>query len=312
MSFLFGPVNSRRLGRSLGVDLVPHKTCTYNCLYCEVGPTTHLTIRRQPFHVADITAELQAGLPRLAPMLDVVTLAGSGEPTLNAGIAEIIAVVKDLVQMPVAVLTNGSLLHLPEVRQALGQADIILPTLATVREDTFRRLHRPHPGLSVAALVEGLLACRRDCPGRLWVEVMVLKGINDSADELAALKEVITRLDPDKVQLNTAVRPVADAAAQPVTSEELAAMAAFLGGPAEVIASFHGQGRRGLGLAERDFLAILARRPMTAPHLAEALGLPLEQVHQRLNYLQELGLIAGDCYHDEIFYRRCQTTGGDQ
>jgi len=302
MSYLFGPVNSRRLGRSLGVDLLPHKTCTYNCLYCEVGPTTHLTITRQAWHVDDILRQLHDCLPGLASSLDVVTLAGSGEPTLNLGLADIIAAVKALTSLPLAVLTNGSLLYLPEVRRDLLQADLILPTLTTVREDTYRRLHRPHPALTLQSLLDGLFACRRECPAQFWLEVMLLKGVNDSEAELAALKEVIHRLAPDKIQLNTAVRPVADGAAQPLSPADLSAIAAFLGDGAEVIASFPGPAPRGLGLTDQNLLAILARRPMTAPHLAQALGLPLAQVQKRLASLQQQGLIHPHLYHNDTFY----------
>ncbi len=150
MSHLFGPVPSRRLGLSLGVDLVPPKTCTFDCLYCEVGRTTHLTLTRRPYRVAEIIRELEAYLADPPGPLDYITLAGSGEPTLNAGIGEIIAAVKSLTATPVALLTNGSLFYLPEVRAQVAAADVILPTLDAGRGGDFQADKpapcRPYPG----------------------------------------------------------------------------------------------------------------------------------------------------------------------
>ncbi len=311
MSFLFGPVNSRRLGRSLGVDLIPHKTCTFDCLYCEVGATTHLTTERRAYQVEDIIRELTESLPVLEGALDAVTLAGSGEPTLNLGMGEIIAAVKTLTSVPVAVLTNGSLLYQPEVRRGLQRADLVLPSLDTVKEDTFRRLNRPHPNLTLEGHLFGLFALRREFLGQFWLEIMVLKGHNDSEAELALLKEVIARLAPDRVQLNTAVRPVAEKSAQPLSPEELEAVAVFLGGRVEVIASFDRPAQPGVGLGDQEFLAILARRPMTVRHLAQALGLPPQQVEVRLGRLRDRGLIVGDRYQNEVFYR-CHPSASGQ
>jgi len=308
MSHLFGPVPSRRLGWSLGVDLVPPKTCSYDCLYCEVGRTTHLTCRRLPYRVAEIIRELEEYLPNPPVPLDYITLAGSGEPTLNSGLGQIIAAVKKLTSTPVAVLTNGSLCYLPEVRAEMAGAAVILPSLDAGREETFRRINRPHPALTLELVVSGLKALRREYSGQIWLEIMVLKGLNDTEEELTFLKDRLRDLAPDRVQLNTAVRPVADPAARALSREEMEAAAAFLGGGAEVVAAARGVSPERLTVEDRDLLEMLARRPMTARDLAQALGESLAQVRRRLGRLAKSGLVHRDVHQNQDFYRRLITS----
>jgi wyosine [tRNA(Phe)-imidazoG37] synthetase (radical SAM superfamily) len=308
MSQLFGPVPSRRLGLSLGVDLVPLKTCTFDCLYCEVGRTTYLTQERRPYRVAEIIRELADYLGNPPGPLDYVTMAGSGEPTLNLGLREIIAAVKDISTTPVALLTNGSLFHLPEVRAAAAGADVILPSLDAGRQETFQRLNRPHPGLTLDLVVSGLKALRREFAGQIWLEILLLKGINDQPEELAAIKSLLRELSPDKVQLNTAVRPVADRSARALTQEEMEAVADFLGKGAEVVAAAHRMSPERLAVKDRDLIDMLARRPMTALDLAQALGFPLAQVRERLGRLAKSGLIRRDVHQDQDFYRSLVTS----
>jgi wyosine [tRNA(Phe)-imidazoG37] synthetase (radical SAM superfamily) len=308
MSHLFGPVPSRRLGLSLGVDLVLPKTCTFDCLYCEVGRTTHLTLTRQPHRVAEIIRELGDYLADPPGALDYITMAGSGEPTLNAGIGEIIAAVKSLTTTPVALLTNGSLFYLSEVRAQVAAADVILPTLDAGREETFRQINRPHAGLTLDLVLTGLKALRREFAGQVWLEVVLLKGMNDNPEELTVLKSLLAVLAPDRVQLNTAVRPTADASARPLTQDEMEAAAAFLGGGAEVIAAAHRISPERLDIKDRDLIDMLTRRPMTAKDLAQALGSPLRQVREHLGRLAKSGLVRRDVHQDEDFYRSLVTS----
>ncbi len=303
MSFLFGPVPSRRLGRSLGVDLVPPKTCCFDCVYCEVGPTTRLTMRRRTYQVTAILEELRRALPEYAPVADVITLAGLGEPTLNAGLGEIIAGLKAITEVPVAVLTNGALLYRPEVRRELGGADIVLPSLDTALEPTFRRLNRPHPRLSLELLLEGLRAFRREFGGQFWLEVMLLRGVNDSEVELAALRREIARLSPDKLQLNTALRPVVADWAQPLSPEELDRVANFLGQGAEVIADFRPLTRTPQSLSDEAYVEMLSRRPMTALDIAQAFGLHPREVAVHLGELAARGLVQQESFRRETYYR---------
>lgn len=303
MTHLFGPVNSRRLGMSLGVDLIPPKTCTFDCIYCEVGRTTDLTLQRRPYAADVIIREIQDYFQpdRIKP--DFITLAGSGEPTLNAEIKQIITAIKQISAIPVAVLTNGALLYQPEVRQSLALADVVLPSLDAGRESTFQRINRPAAGLTLAMLLSGLKAFRREYPGQIWLEVMVLKGINDNEAELKALKREIAAIAPDKVQLNTAVRPVTDARAKPLNREEMAGIAAYLGEGAEVIAASERSSPGFAAATDRALVDMLARRPMTARDLAQALGMALAQVEKRLHRLQTKGLISQEFHRKEDFYR---------
>jgi wyosine [tRNA(Phe)-imidazoG37] synthetase (radical SAM superfamily) len=310
MSHLFGPVPSRRLGRSLGVDLIPRKTCSFNCIYCEVGPTTHLTVKRRAHAVPEIIGELEEYCRRSPGDLDYVTLAGSGEPTLNLGLGEIIAAIKALTAVPVAVLTNGSLLYLPEVRRELARADVILPSLDAGREETFRRLNRPHPRLTLELVVRGIKALRREFQGEVWLEVMLLQGINDSEEELEALKGLIADIAPHRIQLNTLVRPGADPEARPVEPEELERIARWFGPTCEVIAGGSRKAAAAGGVVDRELLEMLARRPMTAGDLARALGVEGSQVETRLVNLAEQGLVEMNLHQDRKFYRALPTAPG--
>jgi wyosine [tRNA(Phe)-imidazoG37] synthetase (radical SAM superfamily) len=303
MAHLFGPVPSRRLGRSLGVDLIPPKTCPYDCVYCEVGVTTCQTRERFSYQTEAIIQELADYLKDPGPKPDVITLAGSGEPTLNLGLGRIIREIKAMSQIPVAVLTNGALLYLPEVRRELAAADVILPSLDTARAETYVAINRPLPELSFESLLDGLMSFRRDYRGPIWLEVMLLKGLNDTEEELTLLRRAIQKIAPDKIQLNTAVRPVVEAAARPLDADEMAAAAATLGGPVSVIASFNREDIVGSPCQDEDLVEMLSRRPMTAPDLSKALGLPLVQVVARLKRLQDSGRISHNRYHDQEFYR---------
>lgn len=303
MAHLFGPVPSRRLGRSLGVDLIPPKTCPYDCIYCEVGATTHQTGKRFSYQTENIIGELENYLEDLPQPPDIITLAGSGEPTLNLGLGRIIRVIKEMSQIPVAVLTNGALLYLPEVRHELAAADIVLPSLDSAREATYRLINRPLPGLSLESLLEGLTSFRQEYRGRIWLEVMLLKGLNDTDEELTLLRQALTKIAPDKIQLNTAVRPVVESAARPLDKTGMAAAAAYLQGPVEAIASFNRAAIAELPCQDEDLVEMLSRRPMTAADIAKALSLPLIQIVARLKCLQDTGRITHDRYHDQEFFR---------
>jgi wyosine [tRNA(Phe)-imidazoG37] synthetase (radical SAM superfamily) len=268
--FVYGPVPSRRLGRSLGVDLVPFKTCTYDCVYCQLGRTTCKTVRRQRWvDHREVVAQLHAWLES-AP--DVIALAGSGEPTLHAGIGEVIAAIKQITDVPVAVLTNGSLLSLPDVRRGLARADIVLPSLDAPDEKLFRVVNRPHTSLDFAGVVNGLVAFRADYAGELWLEVMLLGGITGVVTEVERLAELATRIAPDRVQLNTAVRPPTESFVAPLADSLLQELAGLFAPHAEVIADTAPGGGDRIA-ARADILALLSRRPCTVADIAAGLGI---------------------------------------
>ena len=283
--YVYGPVPSRRLGRSLGVDLVPFKTCTYDWIYCQLGRTTHKTVeRREFFPVADVLDAVRDRLSA-APEPDYITLAGSGEPTLYGPIEEVIAGIKQLTRLPVAVLTNGSLLWRPEVRRALLQADLVIPSLDAGDAALFEYVNRPHPSLSFHQMIEGLIAFRQEYQGALWLEVLLLAGVTGIEAEVRKLARWIEQMKPDKVQLNTATRPPAEDFAMPVTSEEMSRLAAHIGGSIEVISPSGMPSENGFQARVEEMLAMLRRRPCTLDDLVAGLGIHRSDA---LKYVQQL------------------------
>jgi wyosine [tRNA(Phe)-imidazoG37] synthetase (radical SAM superfamily) len=267
---VYGPVPSRRLGRSLGVDLVPLKACTYDCVYCQLGRTTSKTVRRHRW--ADPDAVVAQVGERLSSKPDVIALAGSGEPTLHAGIGEVIDGVKAITDVPVAVITNGSLLGRPAVRRGLAAADIVLPSLDAPDEELFQRVNRPHATLRLADVVDGMVAFREGYAGEIWLEVMLLAGITGSPSKARRLAELAARIAPERIQLNTAVRPPAESFAAPVDGVALEQLAALFTPRAEVIADLPVSAGGGVARAA-DVLELLSRRPCTVADIATGLAL---------------------------------------
>ena len=228
MNFLFGPVNSRRLGRSLGIDLFREKICNLNCVYCEVGPTTVPANRRGLYSpTREILAEITefCSDPHRLAAVDVLTVTAKGEPTLHLDLGVILRHIKSLTDKPVAVLTNGTTLADDEVREALQLADIVVPSLDAVRAESFSKVDRPARGLAVEAIINGLRDFSRAYRGRLWLEILLVRDINDADADIDALLPVLTTLRLDRIQLNTVVRPPADPGARPVAEARLAEIA---------------------------------------------------------------------------------------
>jgi len=302
MPYVFGPVPSRRLGLSLGVDLIPAKTCTYECLYCQVGKTTCKTLEAKDYvPVQMVLSELKETLEKTRP--DTITLAGSGEPTLNSRIDHVISSIKKITDIKIAVLTNGSLFWDEEIRGRVSGADIILPTLSTVFPETFRAIHRPHPGILLDRMIQGLKDLRRDYRGLIFLEVVLLEGINDSDKELRGLERAIREIEPDKIQLNTVVRPPADSRARPIDMKRLESIKAIFGDRAEVVAeaSSRQEGARYDSLTE-TVLEIARRRPVRATDLAQVLNVPLAEVERLIHGLRLKGRIKGHEHAGEVYY----------
>jgi wyosine [tRNA(Phe)-imidazoG37] synthetase (radical SAM superfamily) len=267
---VYGPVPSRRLGRSLGVDLVPLKTCTYDCVYCQLGRTTSKRVRRGRW--ADPDAVVAQVRDRLSSKPDVIALAGSGEPTLHTGIGDVIDAIKAITGAPVAVITNGSLLGRPAVRRDLAAADIVLPSLDAPSEELYQRVNRPHASLHLDGLVEGLVSFRSEYEGEIWLEVMLLAGMTGPEPQVRRLAELAARIAPDRIQLNTAVRPPAESFAAPVDRATLDELAALFTPHAEVIADLPASAGNGIA-AEADVLELVSRRPCTVADIAAGLGI---------------------------------------
>jgi wyosine [tRNA(Phe)-imidazoG37] synthetase (radical SAM superfamily) len=303
-SHAFGPVPSRRLGRSLGVDLTPFKTCTLDCIYCQLGPTTRRTLKRREFFppgeiVDDVREALASGPPP-----DHVTLAGSGEPTLYQPLDEIIRALKKLTTAPVVVLTNGSLLADPQVRAEIAAADILMPSLDAASENLYQQINRPHPELNTEGLLAGLSAARREFAGQYWLEVMLLEGINTGPEALTELGEVLATLQPDEVHLNTVVRPPAESWVQALSPARRQACAAILGHRCKVIADegpAAGEAARE-GHRER-VLALIERRPCRLDDLASGLQMHRNMITKYLGQLLRAGAISSEQRGDELYYR---------
>lgn len=291
--YTYGPVPSRRLGRSLGVDLVPFKTCTYDCVYCQLGPTTDKTVERACYvPVDDVTAEVRERLAS-SSRPDFIALAGSGEPTLHEGIGALVEAIKGLTDVPVAVLTNGSLLWMPAVREALMAADLVMPSLDAGDERAFQRVNRPHPSIVFDAMVDGLAEFTSAFRGQVWLEVLLLEGITSSPAEVSKIAAHVERIRPARVQLNTAVRPPAEAGVRPVSMRELEAAADAFGGEVDIVAErvWHGPAEEPrTGTGDEDILALLERRPCTAADVAAGLGMHVAEVLKRLEELRSRSL----------------------
>jgi len=290
--YLYGPVPSRRLGRSLGVDIIPFKVCTLDCVYCQLGPTPKKTIRRSEYvKIEDVLAEIRekitAGLDA-----DYITVAGSGEPTLNSRLGELLNAIKKITNIPLTVLTNGTLLYRKDVRAELSEADVVMPSLDAADERTFARVNHPHSDISIEKLVSGLCAFREEFPGRIWLEVFLVDGVNTDTEQIARLKELIKRIAPDKIHLNTAVRPTAEADVRRVTAEKLQAVAAELGEPCEIIADFSATRRpERLKTSAEDVFSMLKRRPCSLEDIASGLAIAPNLVTKHIAVLHRKGLI---------------------
>jgi len=305
--FVYGPVPSRRLGLSLGVDILPFKTCTLDCAYCQLGSTGRTVLRRGSFFPPkDILAQVKEVLGS-GRRIDVITFSGSGEPTLNRDIGRLIRAIKRMTRVPVVVLTNGTLLGRPDVRRDLAAADIVVPSLDAVPEGLFRRVNRPHSSLRSDRLIEGLVRFREGFRGRIWLEVMLVKGINDSPAHVRALKKAVGRIAPDRVHLNTVVRPPADARAKPLSPAAMDKVRRAIGPRAEVVASFRERERPPAAVdLDRAILETVGRRPVTVEDISTALGRHRDEVLKALAGLLREGEVRESPHGGRTYFARAR------
>ncbi len=276
---IYGPVPSRRLGLSLGIDLVPLKTCSYDCIYCQLGKNKETTIERRPYVLAQAVVEQVSEKLNHGVRADYITLGGSGEPTLNDQIGSLIHHLRKLSNIPVAVLTNSSLLGDKRVRQSIIEADVVLPSLDAHDSKVFEAINRPHPEITFEAMVEGLIAFRKEFPGEIWLEILILDGVNASQRDAHQFNQWVREIQPEKVHVNTAVRPPAETFARQVSPEQMAGFCTILGDNAEPVASFRGSQRHEEAPnVEADLLNMLARRPCTLDDIASGLRVKKDEV----------------------------------
>ena len=273
--YVFGPVPSRRLGQSLGIDTIPLKTCNWNCVYCQLGRSTPLSNRRSEYiPIKDILSQTKVSLESHdRGEIDWITFVGSGEPTLHTGIGDLIREVKEMTDIPVAVITNGSLLYLKSLQEALAAADAVLPSLDAGRPETYKKINRPHPEIGYELYIDGLIQFQREYQGQFWLEVMLVSGANDSAEELTAIAEKIDRIQPSQIHLSAPTRPPAEKWVKPPDQEAIMRAIAILGEVAEVTSPVSGvfDLDSGENIIE-GIIAIITRHPMSEEQLLFSLS----------------------------------------
>lgn len=289
---IYGPVPSRRLGRSLGIDLVPFKICSYDCIYCQLGRTTKKTVDREEYVPIDrVLEELDRKLSG-GDAPDYITLAGSGEPTLNSGIGRLIREIKRRTPIPVAVLTNGSLLWMAEVREELEAADLVLPSLDAGDEKLFRYVNRPHEEIPFERMVDGLAVFTAGFPGEVWLEVFLLAGVTGLPSEAGKIAAAARRIAPARIQLNTVSRPPAEDFACAVSRKRMDSLKGIFRGTVDIVSESEEDVSLVIpspDLRDEEVLALLGRRPCTCRDVASGLGVPAPAAIKRLDALVASG-----------------------
>lgn len=308
--FLYGPVPSRRLGRSLGIDVVAYKTCTYDCIYCHLGRTTNKTLERKEYaSFSSIADELKHNRDML-DSADYITIAGSGEPTLYSRLGDLIACIKENTRTPLAVITNSSLLWDRTVQRELKNADVVIPSLDAGDAVLFDHINRPLHDISFERMVGGLVEFRRIFKNKLWLEVLLVGGFTAVVSEVEKIAERIREIRPDKVQVNTVVRPPPEAFAYTVSPAHLKNMACLLGNNAEVIAEFSSGGSaQPLSGSYEDILTMLQRRPCTIEDIVAGIGLNWNVVVKQMAQLVKTNAVSTHSMHGSTFFVARKDTG---
>ena len=302
-SHLYGPVLSRRLGRSLGVDITPLKTCSYDCVYCQLGRTTRKSIQRERFYPPEEILQEIDQILREGQRPDVVTFSGSGEPTLNVDLGELIRGVKSLTEVPAAVITNSSLMADPGVQEDLLAADLVVPSFDAAGEEVFQAVNRPHSDLELDRIREGLVRFRERYDGEIRLEILLLDGINDHPEELERLRRAAREIRPDGIDLNTAVRPPAEASVKALSYEQMEKVRDFFGDQARIV--FRAPLLRRQASSRETGQAVLEmveRRPCSLEELAAALGRHRHEISKLLGALIEEGKVKEKRHAGGTFY----------
>ncbi|MDD4148501.1 MAG: radical SAM protein [Bacteroidales bacterium] len=305
--YLFGPVPSRRLGMSLGIDMVPKKVCSLDCVYCEVGKTTKLTTQLNEYILYDkVIAELNDYFLN-NPDPDYFTFSGSGEPTLNIRIGDVLDFLKETKpNIPVAVLTNGTMFSNKDVRKALLKADLVLPSLDAVTEETFSKINRPAEGLTAKKCLDGLIEFTKEYTGKIWLEIFILPGYNDNEVDILALKDAIRQINPDLVQLNTLDRPGTISGLTSASADDMQRIIQLLDYPEAKVIAASAQ-RKNIQAYRTDtesaILGTIARRPCTLDDMVKILGLHINEINKYLDVLEADNKIKTIRQERGVFYQ---------
>ncbi len=303
---IFGPVPSRRLGMSLGVDIMPHKTCSLDCVYCECGKTTNLTLKRDEYISIDkIKEELKLFLHN-KPELDFITFSGSGEPTLHVAIDKVVDFIKsEFPQYKVALLTNSTLFHVPQIRESVKNIDVVIASLDAVSEDIFFKINRPHEDLELSEIIEGIITFRKEFANQLWIEIFIVPHLNDSDIELEKVKNVLSLIKPDRVQLNSLDRPGTESWVKPVNPNVFSDISKYLLN-AEIIdinrSDKHGDGIS--GFLNEQLLSTIKRRPCTSEDISRIFGISLNEAYNTLGKLVNEGEAEKVIMQRGVFYTK--------
>ena len=308
--YLYGPVPSRRFGRSLGVDLTPFKTCSFDCVFCQLGRTPQKTLVRKEYVPTDaVINEIQSWLETDGDA-DYVTLAGSGEPTLHSGFGKVLQVLNQN-PIPSVLLTNGSMLMLPEVRDAASYADIVKVSLSAWDQQSFEWINRPHSQLLFKELIKGIKAFQAQFTGKLWVEVFMMMGINSAPENVKKIADQIKEIQPERVHLNTVVRPPAEEFAAPIEQTKLTSLAGIFDPPAEVIAEFKSDSKNHIAATETSILSMLQRRPCSTAQIVASFGMHINEVSKYLGALMRTGQIREQRKKEDVYYAAVRTEKSD-
>ena len=300
--YLFGPVPSRRLGRSLGVDLSPFKTCSLNCVFCQLGLTSEKTLDRKEYvPTEEVLSELTRWL-KTEGRADYITLAGSGEPTLHTRFGEVLDFIRQNSTIPAALLTNGTMLHLPEVRESAAIAQVVKVSLSAWDQASYEWVNRPHAQLRFDDLVEGQKAFRAQFKKDLWMEVFLMGGINAFPSDVKKIAALAKEIGPDRIQLNTVVRPPAEDFAAPLTRDRLEKLTVLFDPIAEVIAEFKTDQVDPIPANQETILSMLQRRPCTSDQIADTFGMHLNEVSKYLGNLMRTKQIRTERKDGEVYY----------
>lgn len=239
MKYIYGPVKSRRLGLSLGITTTPCKICSFDCVYCQLGKTTFKTLGLQEYiKSGEILQELTVWFqynPQVAQAINYISFSGAGEPTLNSKIGELITDIKKITSVPIAVITNSSLLNNPQVRKGIIHADLIIPSLDAASKEVFLQINRHHEALKLEEIIQGLISLRKEFPGQIWLEVMLVRGVNDDLRQIKKLSEIIEQINPQRIQINSPVRSTSEPGCFAVDKNKLEKIKEILGDKCEII-----------------------------------------------------------------------------
>ena len=300
--YLFGPVPSRRFGRSLGVDLTPYKTCSLDCVFCQLGRTSEKTITRQEYVPLEMVLfELEDWLKKDG-RAEYISLSGSGEPTLHSRFGEVLEFINNKSTIPTAVLTNGTMLHLPEVRYAAALANVVKVSLSAWNQSSYGWVNRPHQQLQFDQLIEGQKTFRAQFKGQLWMEIFLVGGINSIPNDVRKIAAFAKEIGPDRIHLNTAVRPPAEDFATALTRERMEELIHLFHPTAEIITEFSAKHADPMQVSQEEIFSMLKRRPCTANQIGKIFGMHFNEVSKYLGNLIRNNQIRTTCKNTSVYY----------